>query len=58
MKLRLTSVGDRKEHPCETLASVLKAGLGCLYEHEAVEYILESGLRYYFAAHPEGKETE
>ena len=46
-KLRLTDVGGRKEHPCETVQSALKRGLGGLYDDEAVTYILRHGIRYY-----------
>ncbi|MFS8180880.1 hypothetical protein ACMG4P_04880 [Pseudovibrio denitrificans] len=49
-KLRLTDVGGRKEHPCETVKSVLKRGLGGLYSDAAVEYILKFGVKYYLEA--------
>lgn len=49
-KLRLTDVGGRKEHPCETVQSALKRGLGGLYDDEVVTYILSHGVRYYLAA--------
>lgn len=49
-KLRLTDVGGRKEHPCETVQSALKRGLGGLYDDEAVTYILRHGVRYYLDA--------
>lgn len=49
-KLRLTDVGGRKEHPAETVKSVLERGLGGLYDDAAVEYILRHGVRYYLEA--------
>lgn len=50
-KLRLIDVGGRKEHPCETVKSTLKRGLGGLYSDAAVEYILKFGVKYYLEAH-------
>lgn len=49
-RLRLTDVGGRKEHPADTVTSVLKTGLGGLYDDAAVEYILRFGVRYYLEA--------
>lgn len=49
-KLRLTDVGGRKEHPADTVKSVLQRGLGGLYDDAAVEYILRHGVRYYLEA--------
>ena len=49
-RLRLTDVGGRKEIPCDTVRSVLKRGLGGLYDDEAVTYILRHGVKYYLAA--------
>lgn len=49
-KLRLTDVYGRKEAPSETVKSVLKRGLGGLYDDEAVTYILCHGVKYYLAA--------
>ena len=49
-KLRLTDVSGRKEHPTETVKSVLKRGLGGLYDDDAVVYILRHGIKYYFDA--------
>lgn len=49
-RLRLTSVGGRKEAPSETVKSVLQRGLGGIYDDEAVEYILRHGVKYYLAA--------
>lgn len=46
-RLRLTSVGGRKENPCATVKSALQNGLGGLYSDDAVLYILEAGIRYY-----------
>lgn len=46
-KLRLTDVGGGKEHPCETVKSALKRGLGGLYDDEAIAYILRHGIHYY-----------
>lgn len=46
-KLRLTDVGGRKEHPCETITSIFKAGLGNAYSTEAVDYMLGFGIKYY-----------
>lgn len=46
-RLRLTSVGGRKEIPCATVKSALQDGLGGLYSDDAVRYILEAGIRYY-----------
>lgn len=46
-KLRLTDVSGRKEHPAETLKSVLQRGLGGLYDDEAITYILRHGIKYY-----------
>lgn len=51
-RLRLTDVGGRKEHPAETVKSVLQAGLGGHYDDAAVEYILRFGVRYYLEALP------
>jgi hypothetical protein len=49
LHLRITAVGGRKEHPCETVKSVLKKGLGGMYDDQALEYILEFGIKYYLA---------
>lgn len=49
-KLRLTDVHGRKERPSETVKSVLKRGLGGLYDDKAVTYILRHGVQYYLAA--------
>lgn len=49
-RLRLTDVGGDKGRPCETVKSVLKRGLGGLYDDEAVDYILRHGVKYYLAA--------
>lgn len=49
-KLRLTTVTHLKDDgltPCETVKSVLKSGLGNLYDDEAVAYILRHGIKYY-----------
>lgn len=46
-KLRLTDVGGRKENKCETVQSVLKRGLGGLYDDDVVRYILRHGIKYY-----------
>lgn len=57
-RLRLTDVGGDKEHPCETVKSALKRGLGGLYDDEAVTYILRHGVRYYLdAARPNSDVT-
>ena len=49
-RLRLTDVYDRKEHPADTVKSVLKRGLGGLYEDDAIDYILRHGVKYYLEA--------
>jgi hypothetical protein len=49
-KLRLTDVSGRKEHPADTVKSVMQRGLGGLYDDAAVEYILRHGVRYYLKA--------
>ena len=49
-KLRLDIVGGRKEHPIETVKSVVKRGLGGMYDDEAIKYILQRGLFYYYQA--------
>lgn len=46
-KLRLTDVCGRKEHPADTVKSVLQRGLGGLYDDDVVEYILSFGVKYY-----------
>ena len=46
-KLRLTDVSGRKEHQAETVKSVLKRGLGGMYDDDAVIYILRHGIKYY-----------
>ena len=50
LRLRLTDVGGRKERPAETVKSVLKRGLGGMYDDQAVMYILRHGLQYYQSA--------
>ncbi len=45
--LRMTDVGGYKEHPCETITSIFKKGLGGGYAPEAVDYMLAFGIRYY-----------
>ena len=50
LRLRLTDVGGRKERPSETVKSVLKRGLGGMYDDQAVMYILRHGLQYYQSA--------
>jgi len=50
LRLRLTDVGGRKERPAETVKSVLKRGLGGIYDDQAVMYILRHGLQYYQSA--------
>ena len=47
LRLRLTDVGGRKERPSETVKSVLKRGLGGMYDDQVVMYILRHGLQYY-----------
>lgn len=51
-RLRLTTVGGRKEHPCETVKSVLDRGLGGLYSDDVVAYILRHGVQYYLEHQP------
>jgi hypothetical protein len=46
-KLRMSDVGGRKEHACETITSIFKAGLGNAYSAEAVDYMLRFGVKYY-----------
>jgi len=50
LRLRLTDVVGRKERPAETVKSVLKRGLGGMYDDQAVMYILRHGLQYYQSA--------
>ena len=50
LRLRLTDVGVRKERQSETVKSVLKRGLGGMYDDQAVMYILRHGLQYYQSA--------
>ena len=50
LRLRLTDVGGRKERPSETVKSVLKRGLGGMYDDQVVMYILRHGLQYYQSA--------
>jgi hypothetical protein len=49
-KLRLTDVTGRKEHPADTVKSVLMRGLGGLYDDASIEYILRYGIKYYHEA--------
>ena len=54
-KLRLTDVEHLKDDgltPCETVKSVLKSGLGGLYDDRVVEYILRFGIKYYLEQFP------
>lgn len=49
-KLRLTSVGGRKERPAETVKSVFERGLGGMYDDEVITYALRHAIQYYQAA--------
>ena len=46
-KLRLTTTGGRKENPSETVLSVLKRGLGGLFDDFAVRFIYKKAIQYY-----------
>ena len=49
-RLRLTDVYGRKENPADTVASVFERGLRDCGSHEAIEYILRHGVKYYLSA--------
>jgi len=52
-KLRLTTITHLKDDgltPCETVKSVFKAGLGGMYDDEAITYMLRFGIKYYIQA--------
>lgn len=56
-RLRLTDVFERKEHPADTVASVMERGLRDAGSKEALEYILRHGIKYYLEAASERKQN-